>query len=328
MSSLTTNLASPSSLPGSQLKVIFSDRACCSITSETLHEDPNETGGILLGHYSNNTWYVIEAIDPGPNSLFTPYTFEYDTSYVNHLAKKMSSLYCPHLKLLGLWHRHPGSLDTFSGADDDTNQRYASTSNFPIISCIVNLDPFFRLTAYYAPRNLAYQKVAVSFDCREIGNEFSKLRHTTPLDGSCSSDSILDILYQKLFALNYTPSSPLHSDMGDVAEKVLLRLDALSEFTYGVKACGKTLQIALVQIAGCERHLLEIIRESHTSYRVVLDNKPEPGRMQQKRQISSFSLLTFINFNFLSEKEPKTIACSCKEIRELVANLTGDISYA
>ena len=45
-------------------KVVISDRAYASIVAESLSRDPLETGGILLGHYENGIWYVVESTDP------------------------------------------------------------------------------------------------------------------------------------------------------------------------------------------------------------------------------------------------------------------------
>ena len=46
-------------------KIVISDRAYTSILAEALSRDPLETGGILLGIYKVDTWYVVEATDPG-----------------------------------------------------------------------------------------------------------------------------------------------------------------------------------------------------------------------------------------------------------------------
>ena len=106
-------------------KIIFSNRAYNSIVSETYDKIKTETGGILLGRIINDIWYVVEVIDPGPNSIFTVTYFEYDTPYVNHLAKAISKQYKIELAVLGLWHRHPGSMDTFSSTDDGTNSDFS-----------------------------------------------------------------------------------------------------------------------------------------------------------------------------------------------------------
>lgn len=104
--------------------VVFSERAFTSILVETQEKIRTETGGVFLGYRKGDVWYVIESIDPGPNSVFQPAYFEYDQDYINHLINKVSRLYSLQLDLIGLWHRHPGSYDSFSGTDDGTNTKY------------------------------------------------------------------------------------------------------------------------------------------------------------------------------------------------------------
>ena len=107
--------------------IIFSDKAYNAIIDETFRKDPIETGGILLGHVlDNGLWVVMEVIPPGINSVHQYAYFEYDEKFVNYLAESVATKYENKLELLGLWHRHPGSMDTFSGTDDGTNRIFAS----------------------------------------------------------------------------------------------------------------------------------------------------------------------------------------------------------
>ena len=50
--------------------VFFSERAFTSILVETQEEIGTETGGVFLGYRQEDIWYVIESVDPGPNSIF------------------------------------------------------------------------------------------------------------------------------------------------------------------------------------------------------------------------------------------------------------------
>lgn len=141
------------------MKVVFSNRAYVALLSETREKITTETGGIFLGYFEEDTWYVVEAIDPGPKSIFEVAYFEYDQKYVTHLINKIARMYRKDLSLLGLWHRHPGSFDIFSNTDDGTNYTYAQMAPQGAISALVNIDPTFRLTVYHVPRNLKYQKI-------------------------------------------------------------------------------------------------------------------------------------------------------------------------
>ncbi|MDR1541417.1 MAG: Mov34/MPN/PAD-1 family protein [Clostridiales bacterium] len=130
-------------------KIILSKRADITMYSETLRRKTTETGGIFMGHYRNGIWYVVEATDPGINAVFTSAYHEGDQEYYNNVLRVVSRLYKHKLELLGMWHRHPGSFDSFSGTDDATNLKFAETVGNGAISALINMDPEFRLTFYY-----------------------------------------------------------------------------------------------------------------------------------------------------------------------------------
>lgn len=139
--------------------VVFSERAFVSLMVETKEKAETETGGVFLGYRTENIWYIIESVDPGPKSIFQKNYFEYDQDYVNHLINKVSRLYVLPLELIGLWHRHPGSFDSFSKTDDGTNTKYAALCGEGAISVLVNIDPYFRLTVYLVTLPLKYEKI-------------------------------------------------------------------------------------------------------------------------------------------------------------------------
>jgi hypothetical protein len=141
-------------------KVALSTQAYLSVVSEVSTFSDIETGGIFLGTIENNNWYIIESIDPGYEKIIREVAyFVYDVDYVNHLANIRSKLYDQELVLLGLWHRHPGSMDVFSTADEDTNRKFVSNCTNGSISSIINIDPLFRITMYYVSPNLHYTKL-------------------------------------------------------------------------------------------------------------------------------------------------------------------------
>ncbi|MDC2216142.1 Mov34/MPN/PAD-1 family protein [Bacteroides thetaiotaomicron] len=140
--------------------IVFSDRAYNAIIRESFDKDPDETGGILLGHIlDNGIWIVMEVLPPGYNSTLKENYFEYDDAFVNYLAQSVANQYKIPLELLGLWHRHPGSMDVFSSTDDGTNTTFALQNPRGVISGLVNIDPQFRLTMYHMenPRNVVRQ---------------------------------------------------------------------------------------------------------------------------------------------------------------------------
>ncbi len=139
--------------------LIMTERAWLAIVAETYERIGTETGGILLGRFSAGTWYVIEVLDPGPKSSFSPTTFEYDDEYVTHLANKAARFYVDGISLIGLWHRHPGSYSTFSMTDDETNARFAALRPEGALSLLVNVDPEIRITAYHVAFPRSYRQI-------------------------------------------------------------------------------------------------------------------------------------------------------------------------
>lgn len=172
--------------------VVFSDKAYNAIIRETFEWDPVETGGILLGHIlDNGCWIVMEVLPPGygegrdgDNVYHEMGYFEYNRKFVNYLAKSVAEQYEIPLELLGLWHRHPGGMDHFSGTDDGTNSTFAAQNPHGVISGLINVDPQLRMTMYYLAHSDArgygrpnYQRVEVEVGADLIPEEYFKLRY-------------------------------------------------------------------------------------------------------------------------------------------------------
>lgn len=167
--------------------VVFSNKAYNAIIRESFDKDPVETGGILLGHIlDNGVWIVMEVLPPGIKCIFERAYFEYDDAFVNYLAQSVANQYKIPLELLGLWHRHPGSMDVFSSTDDGTNTTFALQSPSGVISGLVNIDPQFRLTMYHMdnPREVMrqyarpiYERVEIEVGDDIIPEEYFKLRY-------------------------------------------------------------------------------------------------------------------------------------------------------
>lgn len=152
-------------------KVIISQRAYLSMLAEVYERVETETGGIFLGHRDGDTWYVLESIEPGPKSIFTPTYFEYDDAYVTYRANKVRRLYKYSVDLLGLWHRHPSLMKTFSSTDDGTNKTYSDMLG-GAISGIVTLGNGFDITMYYVPCDVRYERIEWVVDDKQIPKEY------------------------------------------------------------------------------------------------------------------------------------------------------------
>lgn len=158
--------------------VVFSNRAIQDIKTETYDKDPVETGGLLLGYVlESGHWVVVEIIPPGDNSTHRYAYLEYDESLAQRVVNQIADKYEQKLELLGLWHRHPGSMDFFSGTDDGTNITFAELNpSYGAISGLVNIDPKFRMTMYHVDSPLNYTKVETFVGDDIIPAELLKLK--------------------------------------------------------------------------------------------------------------------------------------------------------
>lgn len=151
--------------------VVFTKRAFNAIVTETLARNPIETGGIFLGYIlDNGIWAVIETIPPGMRTINEMAYFEYDTDFVNYLANVVALQYKERIQVLGLWHRHPGSYDVFSGTDDGTNRLFVNSNpeGCGAISALVNCDPQFRLSMFAVDKNTHYTPISWVVDNGDI----------------------------------------------------------------------------------------------------------------------------------------------------------------
>lgn len=142
--------------------VVFTKRAFNAIVTETLARNPIETGGIFLGYIlDNGIWAVVETIPPGIRTVNEMAYFEYDTDFVNYMANVVALQYKERIQVLGLWHRHPGSFDVFSGTDDSTNYLFANSTpeGCGSISALVNCDPQLRLSMFAVDRSVHYTPI-------------------------------------------------------------------------------------------------------------------------------------------------------------------------
>lgn len=140
-------------------QIVLSDRAFCGILAETSEFGDRETGGLMLGNFHKGFWYIIDTVDPGFATVNHPTVFEYQVDYVNHLSKKLGRLYNHPLTIVGIWHRHPGSMDIFSSTDYASMESMVSTAAVGLIFMLVNVDPKLRMTFYYLNKKLELFRV-------------------------------------------------------------------------------------------------------------------------------------------------------------------------
>ena len=158
-------------------QVIFTKRAFNAILTETLDRSPLETGGIFIGYVlDNGIWIVVETIPPGIKTVNHQAYFEYDADFINYLSNVIAKQYKGNLQVLGLWHRHPGSMDSFSGTDDVTNLQFSKANTCGAISALVNCDPKCRITMYHVNHAGEYERINWMVDDGLIPDELLALR--------------------------------------------------------------------------------------------------------------------------------------------------------
>lgn len=234
--------------------VVFSDKAYNAIIRETFEWNPVETGGILLGHIlDNGCWIVMEVLPPGygdrregENVFHEHGYFEYNSRFVNYLSSSVAGQYNIPLELLGLWHRHPGSMDHFSGTDDGTNSTFAAINPYGAISGLVNVDPQFRLTMYYLPHDdnqnrisgwLNYQRVDVEVGSDLIPEEYFKLRYYTGDEKTLHPYAPQQSTFQRKFIRNDNTRTVTQNDFfggginKDSIEQMSVNYQATSSFS-------------------------------------------------------------------------------------------------
>ncbi len=181
-----------------QTYVIFTQRAFNAIVTETIDKHPIETGGIFIGYVlDNGAWIVVETIPPGYKTIHQRAYFEYDAEFVNYLSNVIGLQYKGYIQVLGLWHRHPGSMDVFSTTDDETNRTFAAGKQYGSISALVNCDPTMRLTMYHVDKNGHYKQIEWCVDDGEtIPEDFLALHYpnsdnlpTFDINGVVSQDN-------------------------------------------------------------------------------------------------------------------------------------------
>lgn len=103
---------------------VLSRRAAGAVAAEARAAGSADCGGLLLGRRCGVVWFIIEAIDAGPDALAQPGFFAYDMKYVNHVVNKTRLIYKEPLDLLGLWHSSRDSEPSVS--DKEAGIRFAA----------------------------------------------------------------------------------------------------------------------------------------------------------------------------------------------------------
>ncbi len=97
-----------------------------------------ETGGIVIGkRLPGNTIVVVAATGPGPKAEHHPYEFVLDADYANAELRRWIQR-DGEVDFLGVWHKHPPTLEEPSGGDAQTAYGLFADANYANVHELVN----------------------------------------------------------------------------------------------------------------------------------------------------------------------------------------------
>jgi len=88
-----------------------------TMLAETFQRYPAETGGLLLGHQSQNLLVIDEAIGPGPHAQHTTFSFDPDQPWQEREVARLWNEHGGQIDYLGDWHTHPRGRANLSRDD-------------------------------------------------------------------------------------------------------------------------------------------------------------------------------------------------------------------
>ena len=202
-------------------KVILTEKVHKKIVAETLSYGADETGGVLIGYIYQGQWFVTDMIDAGrlQDTTHTRSFFVYDEGYVNHQLAKQSMVYKYPPSFLGFFHRHPGSLDTFSLPDECTMKTHCDMNGNGIISMLVNIDPELRMTFYYVGKDDALYNVEYEVSDEKIPEGFLELASYDELANHYHTDVKVSLPYES----NSLKERTSPNSMADTLERGALK---------------------------------------------------------------------------------------------------------
>jgi integrative and conjugative element protein (TIGR02256 family) len=97
------------------------------MTLEAEAKAPLETGGVLLGYFSQpgSVPVILYATGPGPHSIHQRYLYKPDSRFDESEIARLYALSGRRVAYLGDWHTHPGSACSLSERDRRTLRRIA-----------------------------------------------------------------------------------------------------------------------------------------------------------------------------------------------------------
>lgn len=126
------------------MRIEVSEAALASVAKHISSRRRRETGGILIGRYSDDlsTAKVMSASGPGPRATFAPSSF---TRQAFSLQAKLDTEFEAGRYYLGEWHCHPGTNSVPSSQDIRQMKAISKSADYncpePILMVFGKRDP-------------------------------------------------------------------------------------------------------------------------------------------------------------------------------------------
>lgn len=136
---------------GKGLALHLADDAMRQMVREVRRHRRSETGGVLIGFYSEDLCcvHVLEATGPGRFSFHAPFAF---MRGVKDLQRAVDSAGADGLYYVGEWHSHPGRSASPSAQDIRQMQEISASDGYncpePVLIVIGGADPLKYISAH------------------------------------------------------------------------------------------------------------------------------------------------------------------------------------
>lgn len=128
-------------------EVQITSSALATVSAEVGTWRLRETGGILIGYWSNDQSAVItHAVGPGPSARHSRFTFEPDSKFSQEQLNLIYWRSGGQLSYIGDWHTHPMGSLVPSESDSETTFGVAADPDYRVLLPILLLcrQSFFR----------------------------------------------------------------------------------------------------------------------------------------------------------------------------------------
>ncbi|MFY9983931.1 MAG: Mov34/MPN/PAD-1 family protein [Chthoniobacterales bacterium] len=133
--------------------VVYDDWFCQKLSSLRLSKLPNETGGVLIGHFDvhYSFCYLIDALPSPADSVEWPTAYYRGVAGLRDAVLSIEEKTLGQVTYIGEWHSHPDGVTTNPSNDDLTAhlwlQEYMNAESLPALMAIIGENSEFRIVA-------------------------------------------------------------------------------------------------------------------------------------------------------------------------------------